>query len=312
MDIGGTWIRIRTESSLDRIPTPSRLRNPQLHPEDLLQRLIESISQQVPLGGCAHISMGAAYDEETDVAYGSAPLWGPGRHNFRLVEILRNERPDVSWHIVNDVTAGLAHFVSLHAKPSDRYVTYLTISSGIALRTAYLPSRQIAVNGEGLQGEVGHLRASSSAALDIRSLVCDCGSSGHIAALSSGPGIPRVAEILRPNDSPLSLEDVKRICTSDRGNTKNLLAIIVEPIANLLKTLITLQPHIDLIGIGGGVPEGLGEPYAAELNAQLCAAGSYADNSHTLGPRLHFLAPDELRPEIGATLMVREFLSTTK
>lgn len=209
------------------------------------------------------------------------------------------------WSVSNDITAGLAHFAKQYARSEDRYVMYITISSGIALRTAHLPTGQIDVNSEGLQGEVGHLPATSSAADAVRGLACECGGVGHIASISAGPAIPYVAERLgiTRNSQEIYLDDgpSSRTCES-------LLRVIIEPIANLIRTVRVLQPHVDLIGIGGGVPSGIGTPYKRELNRQLSAVQSYSDGHFKEHPRLHVVSFDQVCPEIGAELMAQGYL----
>lgn len=310
-DIGGTWTRLRDGGRLERVPTPSKLRHPQERPKELVEQLVQLLSERAPTKANAYISLGAAYDQDADIAYGSGPLWGPGRHNIPFRRTLERRRPDVRWTVVNDVTAALAHFIKRAARPADRHAMYVTISSGIALRTAYIPTRNIAVDMNGLQGEAGHLLATSTANEAIRSLVCECGGRGHIAAISAGPAIPHVAEALNIN-----LREVSQGDSQDESEHSEpdeaLLKVIVEPIANLIRTMYVLQPHVDLIGIGGGVPSGIGAPYERELRRQLSTDHSYADAEPTRTPRLHFVSPNEVRPEIGAALIAHGYLKSIK
>ena len=271
----------------------------------LIQELVYLVAERAPACVDAYVSLGAAYDPEVDIAYGSGPLWGAGRYEVPFRRLLEKRRPDVHWSVSNDITAGLAHFAKQYARSEDRYVMYITISSGIALRTAHLPTGQIDVNSEGLQGEVGHLPATSSAADAVRGLACECGGVGHIASISAGPAIPYVAERLgiTRNSQEIYLDDgpSSRTCES-------LLRVIIEPIANLIRTVRVLQPHVDLIGIGGGVPSGIGTPYKRELNRQLSAVQSYSDGHFKEHPRLHVVSFDQVCPEIGAELMAQGYL----
>ena len=279
VDIGGTWTRFRYGGQVERISTPSRLHHPLKSSDALIQELVYLVAERAPACVDAYVSLGAAYDPEVDIAYGSGPLWGAGRYEVPFRRLLEKRRPDVHWSVSNDITAGLAHFAKQYARSEDRYVMYITISSGIALRTAHLPTGQIDVNSEGLQGEVGHLPATSSAADAVRGLACECGGVGHIASISAGPAIPYVAERLgiTRNSQEIYLDDgpSSRTCES-------LLRVIIEPIANLIRTVRVLQPHVDLIGIGGGVPSGIGTPYKRELNRQLSAVQSYSDGHFNL------------------------------
>lgn len=309
VDIGGTWTRFRNGSNVDRVPTPSKLRHPHKASSVLARELVLLLAGRAPTNADAHVSLGAAYDPEADIAYGSGPLWGTGRHDIPFRRLLEQQRPDVRWTVTNDVTAGLAHFTKMHARPEDRHVMYVTISSGIALRTAYLPSRCIHVNAEGLQGEVGHLPAISSATAAVRRLTCECGGVGHIAAISAGPAIPHVAK-------KLGIDSYNQSRDSEDGPPteldERLLRVIIEPIANLIRMACVLQPHIDLIGVGGGVPSGIGTRYEHELHRQLSTAQSYADGPSNGGPRILLVSPDEVRPENGAALIAQRYLSNAK
>ncbi|BCR79602.1 ROK family protein [Arachnia rubra] len=305
VDIGGTWTRFRYGGQVERISTPSRLHHPLKSSDALIQELVYLVAERAPACVDAYISLGAAYDPEVDIAYGSGPLWGAGRYEVPFRRLLEKRRPDVHWSVSNDITAGLAHFAKQYARSEDRYVMYITISSGIALRTAHLPTGQIDVDSEGLQGEVGHLPATSSAADAVRGLACECGGVGHIASISAGPAIPYVAERLgiTRNSQEIYLDD-----GSPSRTCESLLRVIIEPIANLIRTVRVLQPHVDLIGIGGGVPSGIGTPYKRELNRQLSAVQSYSDGHFKEHPRLHVVSFDQVCPEIGAELMAQGYL----
>lgn len=305
VDIGGTWTRFRYGGQVERISTPSRLHHPLKSSDALIQELVYLVAERAPACVDAYISLGAAYDPEVDIAYGSGPLWGAGRYEVPFRRLLEKRRPDVHWSVSNDITAGLAHFAKQYARSEDRYVMYITISSGIALRTAHLPTGQIDVDSEGLQGEVGHLPATSSAADAVRGLACECGGVGHIASISAGPAIPYVVERLgiTRNSQEIYLDD-----GSPSRTCESLLRVIIEPIANLIRTVRVLQPHVDLIGIGGGVPSGIGTPYKRELNRQLSAVQSYSDGHFKEHPRLHVVSFDQVCPEIGAELMAQGYL----
>lgn len=275
-DVGGTWLRYRGPGGEYQVPSPSRLRLPNASNDQLIHMLLEQLVEDPPPNATVLVSLGAAMDEMSGEVYGSAPLWG-GRltpsKNFK--QLLQERRPDCDWRIYNDVTAGLASAIRNHAHDDDEGLAYLTISSGIALRTAHLPSKTIRVANSGLQGEVGHLMACSSAPSSVRNLKCDCGARGHIASISAGPAIPRVASALRKS-------------TSSRGNSRHeyshdevpedaVLQTIVEPIAELIRTISTLSPHVTHIVLGGGVVTGIGKPYVRELHRQISQTRSYVD-----------------------------------
>jgi glucokinase len=66
-----------------------------------------------------------------------------------------------------------------------------------------------------------------------------------------------------------------------RPEARGLLESCVEPIANMLRTMWALDPHLDLVGLGGGVVEGLGGYYRDELHRQLKAFSTYADPGYS-------------------------------
>lgn len=64
-----------------------------------------------------------------------------------------------------------------------------------------------------------------------------------------------------------------------------------------------LDPHLDLLGLGGGVVEGLGDHYVGELCRQLGLATSYADRGRGrawLADRLVWCGPGAVDPLHGA------------
>ncbi|WP_269466406.1 ROK family protein [Actinoalloteichus sp. GBA129-24] len=201
-DVGGThlrrasWTERHGLAEIRRTPSPSRTRHPGVAAADLRTRLIRAMADQVPPDGVAGVSLGAALDHHTGTVYASAPLWGAHTDSFDLRAALRTARPDVRWHVLNDVTAALLHLASGPAARDCRKVLLTTVSTGIACRILDRRTGEIAVDGCGLQGEIGHL--PSTLLLDgvPVELTCDCGVACHLAAFSSGPGLRRLAEFL--------------------------------------------------------------------------------------------------------------------
>jgi predicted NBD/HSP70 family sugar kinase len=187
------------------------------------------------------------------------------------------------------------------------------VSSGIALRTADLTEHRVPVDAHGMQGEVGHLRAVSSAPAAVRALTCPCGGTGHVAALAAGPALPHVAAALgieRPEDIRDTL--TARLRTGDPAALR-LLTTVVEPVAEIVRMLRCLDPRIDLIGIGGGYAEGLGEAYRAELVRQVSEVRSYADrDADRPGESLRLCRPGEVDPLAGAGALSHGALTVTK
>ncbi|MEU6375038.1 ROK family protein [Streptomyces sp. NPDC046909] len=317
VDLGGTWLRIRTgQGEPVRLPAPSILNRPGEDPAVLLDQLIEKLADAVPAHARVAMSCGAAMDEAEGVLHGSGPLWGGGPDRpVPLRALLTARRPDVSWHLFNDVTAGLASFVERFAHPQHRRAVYITVSSGIALRTADLTERSVPVDAHGMQGEVGHLPAVSTAPAAVRALTCPCGGTGHVAALAAGPALPHVATALGIED-PEGIRDSlpARLRAGERA-ARLLLTTVVEPIAEIVRTLRCLDPRIDLIGIGGGYAEGLGDPYRTELVRQISEIRSYADRdtgADEAAQGLRLCRPGEVDPMAGAVALSHGSLTITK
>ncbi|OZE78060.1 hypothetical protein CH304_22480 [Rhodococcus sp. 15-649-1-2] len=312
VDLGGTWLRIRAGSAIERFPAPSVLQQPGLSVDRLLQQLVDTLDVHVPHGARVNMSCGAALDEQKGVALGSGPLWGgaPSRE-IPLLHMLSSRRPDVRWTLVNDVTAGLASYAQGFARPTDRHLAYITISSGIAVRTAYLAEKVVPVDHRGLQGEVGHVRAVSSAPPAVLQLPCACGGVGHISSMSSGPGVAAVAQVLGIDYEERSFASSLAEGIDDLAR---LLTVVVEPIAELIRTMITLDPRLDRIGIGGGVAEGLVGFYERELIAQLAGSRSYADSltSDRVREIIHVCAPGDIDTLSGADAIADGYLRVTK
>lgn len=306
-DIGGTWVRLRTGgvgAPVERLRSPSRLNHPDRPVARLREDMVELLCRAAPPGAHAAISFGAAIDHLTGTVYGSAPLWGAEATPYDMGAALRGHRPDVTWQLVNDVTAALVDFAATHARPGVRRVGYLTVSSGIALRVADVERMRIPVDEQGLQGEIGHLPAMTTGPeLQGAGLLCECGVPDHLASFSSGPGIARVAGQLGLDTGDAVGDWLPRALAADAPLARRLLELCVEPVAHMLRTLWCLDPHLDLLGLGGGVVEGLGAHYSDELRRQLGLATSYADRGRDpawLADRLVFCAPGAIDALRGA------------
>ncbi len=145
----------------------------------------------------------------------------------------------------------------------------------------------------------------------MRSLECLCGGTGHIAALCAGPAIPRVAAALGlPEPAAMSAQLSERVRVGD-PDALVLLRTIVEPIAELVRTLRTTDPQLDLIVLGGGVAEGLAGVYENELAARLAEVRSYADVGPA-GLRVHVCRAGHVDPLAGATAVATGRLRVRK
>ncbi|MBF9067502.1 ROK family protein [Streptacidiphilus sp. NEAU-YB345] len=293
------------DGPVERVPSPSRLRHPDRSVPELRAQLVDLLCDRAPADARAALSFGAAIDHLTGTVYGSAPLWGDEAVPYDVAAELRRRRPDVTWQLVNDVTAALLDFAAVHAGPEVRRVAYLTVSSGVALRTADLERRRIPVDGQGLQGEVGHLPVplTDPGADVLAGLPCECGARDHVASIASGPGLVRVADRLGLSRPAEVADWLPAALAAKNQGAQRLLELCAAPVAHLLRTLWCLDPHLDLVGIGGGVTEGLAGHYAAEIRRRLAAATSYADRGRDdewLDGRLLFCAPGQVDPLRGA------------
>ncbi|MEU1001242.1 ROK family protein [Streptomyces tibetensis] len=339
VDVGGTRLRRALWSpegglrDLVERPSPSMRTLPGLPVPELRQRMVDALCAAVPAGVArAGVSFGAALDHRTGTVYASAPLWGPHTEPFDLHGALRAARPEVAWHVVNDVTAALLHAAAAPHRRSLRKLLLVTVSTGIACRILDLRTDTVAVDDSGLQGEIGHLPAALPTALAPRTAsavpahapapVCDCGTPGHVAAYSSGPGVRRLAESMRVRDAErwagsalgrteeeAGFERALRAAL-DEGDAvaRELLSAAVEPLADVLRTALCLDPELDEIVLTGGVVYGLGGHVRRALLAHLARTGLYLTGDRCPGwaeRRITTARPGEADPLIGAALAAR-------
>ena len=310
VDVGGTWTRSRRLEDggpPDRVPTPSVLRRPGVPVAVLREDLVELLARLAPPGATVAVSLGAALDERTGVVHGSAPLWGAADDPVDLGAALARRRPDAAWYLVNDVTAAVTDLAARRAPAGARHVGYLTISSGIAYRCLDVPRSRIEVDERGLQGEVGHLVAQVDAEdADLLLSRCECGGLAHLAAISSGPGIARLV-LQRAGATSDPVASLRAGLGAGEEWAHGVLRSAVAPVAALVRTLWALDPHLDLLALGGGVVEGLGEAYERTLRDLLSAPASYADQPRDdawFDEHLQCCAPGEVDLLAGAAAVV--------
>ena len=319
LDVGGTHVRSARwspESGLGevrRVPSPSFSRHADATVEELQAMLVREMAGVVPAGGVAGVSFGAALDHRTGTVYASAPLWGAHVAPFDLSAALSAARPDVRWHVVNDVTAALLHLASDPGTAGLRKIMLVTVSTGIACRTIDRRTGGIPVDGAGLQGEIGHLPASVTLDGIPVELRCDCGVARHVAAFSSGPGLARLGGVLRrrrPRDWARSALagagpfESTLAAALDAGDALagELLGAATGPLADVVRTALCLDPEIDLIAFTGGVAVGLGAHYRAALLAHLDRDGLYLTSARDPGWVRDRIAVWEANGLIGAAL----------
>ncbi|MFG3211592.1 ROK family protein [Streptomyces tendae] len=325
LDVGGTHVRHALWSPRDGLgdvtdsPSPSLLNHPGTPVERLKARLLAAICEAVPPGtAAAGVSFGAALDQRTGTVYGSAPLFGAETTPLDLPAALRERRPDVRWHVVNDVTAALLHLASAPHRRHLRKVLLMTVSSGIACRIVDLRTGTIATDACGLQGEAGHLPSGTELCGHPVELTCDCGVVGHVSAYASGPALRRMADVLRERtgDRWQASELGRRLAGAegfdqalsgalDAGDAlaAELLDAATAPVADVLRTALCLDPELDELAITGGVATGLGRHYEDSLHRHFARQDLYLTGELAPGwltDRITVCAPGEANGLVGA------------
>ncbi|MFJ9773236.1 ROK family protein [Kitasatospora sp. NPDC101157] len=326
LDVGGTHLRratwLRGGRLRDRTsrPSPSFRRFPAATVAELQELMVRELCEAVPRtpAPVVGISFGAALDHRTGLVYASAPLWGEHSEPYDLRAALTARRPDVRWHIVNDVTAALLHAASASERRHHRKVLLATISSGIACRVIDQRQGRIPVDDSGLQGEIGHLPVHAELDGAPVELTCDCGKPGHLAAYASGPGIARTAQALarreparwaasrlgRPAAGGTGFETALRAALDASDDVAaDLLDAVTAPVASVLRTALCLDPELDEVVLTGGVVHGLGRHYRRALLGHLTRQGLYLTSERTpdwLDRRITVTGPGEADSLAGA------------
>ncbi|MFD9685934.1 ROK family protein [Kitasatospora sp. NPDC059088] len=327
-DVGGThirravWQRRGGLGTRTTHPSPSFKRFPSATVAELQDMMVRQLCAGVPHtpAPVVGISFGAALDHRSGLVYASAPLWGEHSEPYDLRAALTARRPDVRWHIVNDVTAALLHAAAAAERSGHRKVLLATISSGIACRVLDQRQRRIPVDDSGLQGEIGHLPVHAELLRSTVELTCDCGRPGHLAAYASGPGIARLADTLahreparwaasrlgRLTAGGTAFETALRRALDEQDEqdgtgaqraqdgrdgqdgrpgpdtlAADLLDAATAPVAAVLRTALCLDPELDEVVLTGGVVHGLGHHYRRALLGHLTREGLYLTSDRT-------------------------------
>ncbi|GIF12712.1 ROK family protein [Actinoplanes teichomyceticus] len=293
LDLGGTWFRAGILGADGRLrlvrKTPAlSVRNHREPVAKLQQRLVDHIVTATLEADAAcgvatvGISLGAALNGRTGEVFGSAPLWGPGRHPMPLTDLLARRLPDVRFGLLNDVTA-LAHAVRARwaATRPGRRAAAVTVSSGIAYRTIVLESGRIPLEPRyGLQGEIGHLPVDVEWRGSVLRGRCDCGGENHLSAFSSGRGLERLlatlpeARAFRELPGQPVATFSRRVAGADPAALE-ILDLFTRPLAKVLLYQATLDPEVGATVLFGGVVEALGAHYLESLVRNLEELGLY-------------------------------------
>lgn len=339
-DIGGTWFRTGvfnpstgSVSGLSRVPAIGHEQHPDQLPKSLQRDLVGFIARVVRpacSGPASHgppkvgISMGAALNAHDGFVYGSGPLWGPAATPFDLRAALQEVSAQTEWHIINDVTAALAHYCWVTESDRYRKALLVTISSGIACRVYDKRLRYVPVDDiYGLQGEIGHLPVHAE--LDGSRLgdVCGCGKDYHLNSVSSGQAVIRLlGELSRRLPDRMRCSELRSMSPTAAGFerlaafkhalgredrlARDILDAIIKPLAEFFRVMLTLDPELDRIVLTGGLLQFLHPFYFDGLLRSLERDGLYilTDLDPGYFSRRLFLVPEaEEAGMLGAGLL---------
>jgi predicted NBD/HSP70 family sugar kinase len=222
-DVGGTRTRAAIYDGStgrlltdDRRPTPTRFANPGLAPPQLIDRLLDMMTEQAAKvsGGTLPARVGVAFAGPIfDGNILRAPtIWGDYiRAAVPLRDLLAERWPERDLYVCNDVTA--AGYRYLRTRSDDFCI--VTVSSGIGQKTFVGGRPAVGPNGRG--GEIGHLRIDYSRDAPT----CECGGRGHLAAVSCGRAsryqTTRLIEV-----GELAIEDVSAFFQSGQVDNRQL------------------------------------------------------------------------------------------
>ncbi|MFF2234511.1 ROK family protein [Streptomyces anulatus] len=298
LDLGGTWFRAGvltgddTVEGLRRQPavTTRSTRGPaagvQRRMTDWIVDTLDELraAWPAPIGLCA-VSLGAAMDDRTGRVIGGAPLFGAEATDWRPAGELAARRPEVTWAVLNDVSALAYALLKDDALDPSRTAAALTVSTGIAYRTIDLATGRIPRDRRyGLQGEVGHLPSRMEWDGAPVAADCDCGAPGHVSAFASGRGIEGVLRRVPARDwgggpdaagSAGALAAFGRAVTAGHDGARRLLDAVTTPLAEVLLAQACLNPQVEYTVLTGGVVDGLGDPYLDSLRGNLGRLGLY-------------------------------------
>ncbi len=332
-DIGGTYFRSAISTQDNKLEAVSkqsafnfRSENPSFNTDpqnNLIEYLISTARSYSHFNSNeVSIALGAALNSNTGMVYASGPLWGKTFKPFNLLKELKNKAHEFNWHLVNDVTAGLLHYVK-GLKENLRKIMLITISSGIACKIWEVKNQRIPSDDYGLQGEIGHLPVNLIHDGRPLKLFCDCGQPNHLAAFASGRGICELVKVLSL-DNPLLWESSQLAIFRKMGLTheqafyqallkkdafaSNLLHLATVNIADIIRCSLTLDPEIDRIILCGGVVLNLGIFYLNTLLSHFHENGIYLTSAFApnfISNRISIATKDEVNNLIGAAQYFR-------
>jgi glucokinase len=222
-------------------------------------------------------------------------------------------------HLLNDVSAAAFH---LSRQTTAARLMVVTISSGIGSKIFDRKHPSGIIDEPPYAGEIGHIVVDEGTDAPR----CDCGGLGHLAAISSGRGVERLARRLAGQDALAfsrsqcvrlfgakadELSNYNHIVPALRGEDEwalSLLKITLRPLAKVLISVV-IGAGVEQVFIIGGFALSVGNTYLNSLRAAVADASDYHITSELL-PRMFRLgrANEETCLE-GAGLYARQLLS---
>jgi predicted NBD/HSP70 family sugar kinase len=174
-------------------------------------------------------------------------------------------------YLLNDMSAAAWHLSTV--TNSARFIA-VTISSGIGSKIFDRTSSRGVLDDVPYAGEIGHVLVDG----DPTAPLCDCGSKGHLGAVSSGRGIERAARQQAEEDKTAFSKSLCATRFGAAGTTLNNESHLVpaalahdpwavdvirrctRPLGHMLRSL-TVAAGLDRILVSGGFAQSLGPLY---------------------------------------------------
>ncbi len=202
-DIGGTFFRYNVfcvdrrwleDSVKNKVVSPSIKVHPDYAGKKLAFVLVEKIVAVVEAvkkrhPGICILGVGISFPGPVDPlgrVLSAPPLWGNKVKNYPLKKKLEDRLP-YNVYVLNDVSAGCWFY---HGRIKISRFCLITVSTGIGSKVYDTGHRDLILNSaQGMGGEIGHAFVAPTE----YKMQCDCGSIGHLSAISSGRGTENFA-----------------------------------------------------------------------------------------------------------------------
>jgi glucokinase len=320
-DIGGTNLRGARYSPVTDsvespifVPTPNRIRYPELTAGQLYEKLLDAIVVVGnKLGEEDHFSaISIAFPGPVDCnghLLAAPGIWGMNPDGpIDMIDDLKQFWPNLKIFLCNDLTAAGFRYVETGGES----FCLVTVSTGIGSKIFIQGQPQLGPSGIG--GEIGHAKVLSTS----KAPICDCGVRGHLQAVSSGRGVLALlqqqahktpdkfkASILGKtgiDPDMVTNRSIAEAFKSGDGFTVKIVLQSLSPLANILVNLY-LALGLERFIIIGGFALALGEPYRLALAKQ--ATALCWDRQSDWNNMLQFGYADDLSGLVGAGRLAR-------